>query len=498
MRRPNILLITSDQHRYDHLGCLGTPGFATPHLDRMAREGIHFNRAYTPCPICTPTRVSLLTGQYPSRHGAYSIGVTLDPFPSVTLPAVLGAAGYHTALFGKHHFVRRDDEIAHMAGTPHPPRSFWENWRGPYVGFQEFQANTGHTINNVPEAHYRLFLERAGVDYAPWFHVTRPDYSRFETGRWEIPAEYHDSAWVAGVTSDYLRRRAGDDAPWFCWASFQDPHEPMVCPDPWYSQVDPAALEPYADYREGEFDDRHEIYRRMRESDFGRFNDGNGFPSCFGDFPRRGIERDSLRATAGMVNFLDDRIGAICRTLAETGQLENTLIVYTTDHGEMHGHHGLWGKGAAAYEGCQRVPLLAWAPGLIPATGRTEALANLVDLPRTFLGFAGVDLPLGWQGCDLGPVLRGETGTVQDAVTIELRPTHDTFYQQTLVTATHKLVVYQDTPDGELYDLTVDPDQYHNLWRAPAARDLRDTLLHRLIRLNLEREGHAPPRQSFA
>lgn len=496
--RPNILLITSDQHRYDHLGCMNMPGFHTPHLDRMAREGVRFNRAYTPCPVCTPCRVSLLTGQYPSRHGAYSIGVSMDPFPTRTLPAFFNEAGYHTALFGKHHFVRRVDEMAHIAGTANPSPDFWRTWRGPYVGFQEFLGSTGHTVNNIPEEHYGLFLEDAGVDYKPWFHVMRPDYSRFEHGRWEIPAEYHDSTWVAQVTNDYLRRRAEAGEPWFCWASFQDPHEPHVCPDPWYSQVDPATLRLCEDYREGEFDDRHEIYRRMRHHDFGPFDDGNGFPSCFGDPERKGTERDCLRATAGMVNFMDDRIGAIFRTLEETGQLENTLVVYTTDHGEMHGHHGLWGKGAAAFEDVQRVPLLAWAPGLLPATGTSEALVNLVDLPRTFLQFAGIDTPIGFQGHDITPVLRGERATVQDAITVELRATHSTFYQQTLVTATHKLVVYRDTDDGELYDLTTDPDQYRNLWNHPTSRDLRNTLLHRLVRLNLEREAEAPPRVSFA
>lgn len=236
----------------------------------------------------------------------------------------------------------------------------------------------------------------------------------------------------------------------------------------------------------------------MRTGDFGRFDDGHGFPSCFGDFERKGIERDSLRATVGMVNFMDDRIGAIFRTLEETGQLQNTLVVYTTDHGEMHGHHGLWGKGAAACEGCQRVPFLAWGPGLMPATGKTEALANLVDLPRTFLNFAGVEEPTGLQGVDLGPVLRREKEAVQDAVTIELRPTYETFCQQTLVTASHNLVVYRDTDDGELYDLDADPDQYRNLWHDPAARDTRDALVRRLVRLHPEREAHSPRRVSFA
>ncbi|MEY3775496.1 MAG: hypothetical protein RLZZ129_2276, partial [Verrucomicrobiota bacterium] len=109
-----------------------------------------------------------------------------------------------------------------------------------------------------------------------------------------------------------------------------------------------------------------------------------------------------------------------------------------------------------------------------------------------------VEEPTGLQGVDLGPVLRGEKEAVQDAVTIELRPTYDTFYQQTLVTASHKLVVYQDTDDGELYDLAGDPDQYRNLWSDAASRDNRDALVRRLVRLNMEREGHSPRRASFA
>jgi arylsulfatase A-like enzyme len=495
--RPNILLITSDQHRADHLGLLGTPGFNTPNFDRMAREGVHFNRAYTPCPICTPCRVSLLTGQYPSRHGAYSIGVSLDPFPTTTLPAVLGDAGYHTALFGKHHFVRRDDELEHITGIKNPPADFWKTWNGPYVGFQEFQANTGHTINNLPEAHYRQFLEVSGQDYKQWFPQYRDEeYDYFKTGPWAIPPELHDSSWVAQVTNDYLHRHADDEQPWFCWASFQDPHEPFVCPEPWYSQVDDDALQTYPEHQDGEFDDRHEIYRRMHERDFGPLDDGNRMPSCFGE-PERPV-RDSLRATAGMVNFLDDRLGAIFKTLEETGQLDNTLIVYTTDHGEMHGNHGLWGKGCAAYEDVQRIPLLAWAPGLIPATGTTEALANIVDLPRTFLQFAGVDAPYDMQGADLSPVLRREQETVQDAVVVELRPTQSTLYQTTLVTASHKLVVYRDTDEGELYDLARDPNQYRNLWNDADSRDLRDTLMRRLVRANMEREPNFNPRVSFA
>ena len=133
---PNILLITTDQQRYDHLGMAGVHGIDTPNLDRLGREGVHFNRAYTCCPICTPARVSLLTGQYPSVHRAYSIGVTPDPFPKPTIAHILNDTGYATALFGKAHFVRRDDEARHFAGVDDPPPEFYRTNTGPYLGFE--------------------------------------------------------------------------------------------------------------------------------------------------------------------------------------------------------------------------------------------------------------------------------------------------------------------------------------------------------------------------
>jgi uncharacterized sulfatase len=341
--RPNILLITTDQQRFDHLGVKGTPGIRTPHLDRLAREGAHFDRAYTPSPLCVPCRVSLLTGRYPSTHHAYSIGVTVDPFPSPTLPAVLGAAGYHTALIGKSHFVSRVDEARHMAGGREPEPDFFRRWRGPYVGFHEVAASTGHNIHTDPAMHYRVFLEDAGVDYAPWFFRGQPDYDHHQAGPWMIPERYHDTHWVAEEAGACIRRQSASGRPWFCWASFQDPHEPFVCPEPWYSRVEADRLRIYEDHRPGEFDDRPEIYRRMLDRSFGPYNEGMGVPCSFGVPAMNGRARRALQATAGMVSFIDDRVGHLLRTLEETGQLEQTVILFTSDHGELHGHNGLWG-----------------------------------------------------------------------------------------------------------------------------------------------------------
>jgi len=510
--RPNILLITTDEQRFDHLGVKGLDAIDTPNLDRMAREGVHFDRAYCPGPICTPARVSLLTGRYPSSHGAYSIGVTANPFPRPTVADLLGAAGYDTAIFGKTHFVRRADEASHVAGRPNPPPEFFRDFAGPYVGFQHVQVSTGHTIEANPDMHYRVFLEDHGADYSQWFpNAPRPgvkkndgwadDYDHWQAGPWNIPAELHDTSWVGGLTEHYIRGQSGEK-PWFCWASFQDPHAPFVCPEPWFSRVRTEKLKPFEGPRPGEFDDKPAFYKAAATKELGdgwaALDDGNGVPCTF-HLERWDREAKTvLQATLGMMAFLDDRLGAILRALEETGQADNTLVVFTSDHGDIHGHHGFWGKGLTAYEDCQRVPMLAWGPGLVQPVGTTQALVNLVDLPRTFLGAAGVEPAVGMQGTDLTPILTGRRQSVQDWTLVECRPTEHTIYQQTFITDRHKLIVYRDSDQGELYDLIADPDQYVNLWDRPDHRSLRAELLLKFAQATMQKEGKASPRVAFA
>lgn len=495
--RPNILFITTDQQRADHLGLTGLTAIATPNLDRLGREGVHFNRAYCPSPLCTPTRVSLLTGQYPSSHGAYSIGVTVPEFSRPTLPELLKAGGYRSGLFGKSHFVSRQDEERHMAGTSEAPDAdFFRRWRGPYLGFDEFEGSTGHTINNTPAQHYRAFLEDSGADWEDWFPRGRPDYDHDACGPWNIPPEFHDTEWVTLRTEDFIRRQKGEQ-PWFCWASYQDPHEPFVCPEPWYSKVDTSLMEVPPGYRDGEFADRHPVYEASYRRELAPWNEGEGVPSVYGSSLRSERSAAAMQATLGMIAFIDDRMGRLIKTLEGCGQLDNTIIIFTSDHGEMHGHHGLWGKGLTAYEDCQRVPLLVWNPGRIKRRGTIDALANLVDLPSTLLSLCGLEVPPGMQGRDLSPILLGEADHVRDATLIECRPTAGTLYQQTLVTARHKLVVYRDTIEGELYDLESDPDQARNLWNEPGHFQRRTELLLRLAQLHMEREPGVVPRTGF-
>lgn len=503
-QRPNILLITTDQQRADHLGVKGLKAVQTPHLDRLATEGVHFDRAYCPSPICTPSRVSLLTGKWPSNHGAYSIGVTVDPFPEPTVAQLLKQAGYSTSLIGKAHFVRRAEEAAHFTGQSDPPPDFFQNYHGPYLGFDTVYTCIGHTTNCMPDMHYRVFLEDAGVEYDQWF--PRTQYSPWspntiknkphKPGVWTIPEELQNSAWIASKANEWIREQS-ESRPWFSWVSFEDPHPPFVCPEPWFSSVMTERMELYENKRKEEFADKPEIYNQIYRNDLQMYEEGAIVPCVYGRYFDEEVARLSLQATLGMISNIDAKVGTILRTLEEINQLENTIIIYTSDHGEMHGHHGFWGKGLTAYEDCQRVPLLIWGPAFFSKKGTTSALANLVDVTRTILSLANVDSPTGIQGTDLMPVLRKESNAVQDSTIVECQATRK-IYQQTFITDQYKLVIYRDHDEGELYNLLCDPDQYENLWDHQSYRELKLELLHRFVQKQMHREGLTSPRVAFA
>jgi arylsulfatase A-like enzyme len=263
--------------------------------------------------------------------------------------------------------------------------------------------------------------------------------------------------------------------------------------------VDVDALEPLPGPPAHQFSDRPAFYREVLEKGedgWGAWDDGHGVPCVFRWPAMDAMARTALQATAGMIRFLDDRVGAILDRLEARGDLGNTFVIFTSDHGEMHGHHGYWGKGLMAFEDCQRVPLLISGPG-VTAQGSTEALANLVDLPRTILSLVGCPIPAPWQGVDLKPVLENPAESVQDMTLIECEATHHVF-QRTAVTATHKLVVYRGSEEGELYDLENDPCQLTNLWGLPAHEHVQREMLERIRALGLPDPPVRKPRKAFA
>jgi uncharacterized sulfatase len=498
----NVLLITSDQHRWDAIGC-NNERLKTPALDRLASEGIVYGRAYTTNPVCTPARVSMLTGHYPSRHGCYTIGTKLPP-DYHTVPEAMSAAGCFTALIGKAHFQPCTDAPLGPTGSfEAPPHifdfDFFRDWSGPYYGFQHAELAIAHSNErNAGSMHYGLWLKEQGVDLEDYFGTGQ--YT--DWGAWGLPEEYHNSRWTADRTIAALERAEDADKPFFIWSSFQDPHNPCVVPQPWAEMYDPDDM-PDHRYREGEFDDRPPFYRPIYEN-----RDKLGDPDldefkpwyCFRgiDFMDERNTRELIAAYYGMVSLMDHHIGRILDHLQDAGLLDDTLIIYTTDHGDYLGNHGLWWKGLPAYEDAQRIPFIVRHPNCETPGRRSKAYQSLVDIGQSAL--SALDLPAyhGLQGVDQTEAWRHADEAARDWALCEYRPTEGPFMQKTFLHDGWKLVLYQDRDYGELYNLETDPDQYRNLWNDPAHKATRADLIHRFTSAEMEKDGVLRPRVAWA
>ena len=438
-RPPNLLLVTSDQQHHLTLGSV-SPQIRTPNLDRLAARGVRFDRAYCPNPTCTPTRASLLTGMWPSTHGAYTLGTKLDEgVPRVT--DLLRAAGYRTGLIGKAHFQPLKSTPDCPSVESYPTLRDLEFWRtfndthAPWYGFDHVELTRNHTDEGHAGQHYGLWLEEKGVDnWRDYFHlgndgvrVTATDASKAPEvdqenwgpgGRadmtWRLPAELHYTAWTAERTNAFIERQG--DRPWFCWSSYHDPHPPYAVPEPWASLYDPADMEwLIGAFTPGEFDAMSPLHKLTRDPG-GDAGAGDYDPDGLGSHGvqhHRDLGRAKLRRIAaaycGMVSFLDDRLGTTLDLLERTGRLDDTLIVFTSDHGHFLGQHGLLAKGPFHYEDVIRVPMIAAGPG-VPAGVANDAPQTLVDLPATFAAAATGDVPLWMQGRDMAAAWRDGGG----------------------------------------------------------------------------------------
>jgi len=506
---PNILLITTDQQRWDTVGAYGVAPVKTPNLDALAAQGVLCDRAYCANPLCMPSRTSILTAQYPSRHGVYTNGVAADEDYNASIGRVLGELGYATTLVGKAHFR----PCSNGASLESPPQvydlDFYRNWSGPYYGFDHVELAICHS-HEAPACgmHYGAWLADRGVDTMHYWG--RPDQAYTSVGPWDLPEEHHNSRWVADRTIAAVERATSAKQPFFVWASFQDPHNPVVVPEPWYSLHDRATVPDYG-LRENEMRDKPPFYEEFLEHgtfDEGRVTAGGidswpclgrqltrneAIPQDYAGMDREANRRNAVAAYYGMVSLADHHVGRMVADLKAHGLFENTLIVFTSDHGEYLGNHGVWWKGLPAYEDCHRVPLLACWPRAIPPGQRSHALHSLIDLGPTFAAAAGGRRGSDWQGKNQLEVWRGRRESARDHALIEFRPTDSDFQQLTVVTANHKLVAYPGRDWGELYDLGADPDQVRNLWTRQEAANLRRRL-EIILAHSREKERERRPR----
>ena len=489
----NVLLITSDQQHWDTLG-VTNPRIRTPALDRLAAEGMRFERAYTNNPVCSPSRATIITGQYPAWHGCWTIGVKL-PEDVPTVGDVFRAHGYSSALIGKAHFQP-------LASTPEQPSmecqpvlrdlDFWRGFTGPWYGFDHVELARNHADESHVGQHYAIWMEEKGLtnwrDYfQPWPpdpHAPRREHS------WDLPQQYHYSVWTADRTVAAIERYAFAERPFLLWSSFHDPHPPYLVPEPWASMYRPEEMRP-GRLRPGELELMPPPHRKTQEEhpDYTAYQEtphGNhGYAS------HRTTEEQLCKDMAvyyGMISFMDRQIGRILDALDRLGIAENTLVVFTTDHGHFLGQHGLVAKGAFHYEDLLRVPFVVRCPGRVPAGTTSGSLQALIDLSPTFLTAAGIEVPGLMQGVSQWDVWRGRSERARVHVIVENRHQPSAVHLRTYVEDRYKLTVYRDHDHGELFDLGEDPDEFRNRWDDPAYTGLRCDLLRRFMSAELARE----------
>ncbi len=509
--RPNILLITTDQQHYSTLGAIN-PKIKTPNLDRLAAEGVLFTRAYCNNPVCSPSRSTIITGLYPAWHGCWTIGVKL-PEDVPTVGELLQANGYDTALIGKAHFQPLASQPGSESIECHPvlrDLDFWRNFHGPWYGFAHVETARMHAHEHLVGQHYAIWMEEKGFkewrDYFQKWPVDPndryrgPQYTRGMMA-WDIPAEFHHTHWVGERTVANIERAVQSGRPFFIWASFFDPHPPYAVPEPWASMYDPAGMEP-GHFVEGEFDDMPPHFAKTREPhpDFTMYREEGG--QALHGFHSHLHSDDELRHSIacyyGMVSFIDHEVGRVLDALDHLGIAENTLVLFSTDHGHFLGQHGLIAKGAFHYEDMLRIPMIVRYPGVVPAGVQASALQCQVDWPVTFLRAAGIEVPGLMQGIDQLPVWAGDESAARKWVLVENRHNPTTVHLRTLVTERFKITVYRNAEYGELFDLERDPQELHNCWDDPAYAQVKTQMLLKFVQVEIQREPTRMPRIAHA
>jgi arylsulfatase A-like enzyme len=319
--------------------------------------------------------------------------------------------------------------------------------------------------------------------------------------RWRLPEEFHYNHFISQRTIERIEHASRAQKPFFCWASFPDPHPPYIVPSPWSDMYEPQQM-PIAQLTPGEHErnPRHFGLTQQEDADeqMRRIFAGDG--AVHGAHAHRLDPQEVRTNTAcywALVSFLDEHVGRILRALEGLGQAENTLVVFTTDHGHYLGHHGLYNKAIHHYEDLLRIPMIVRWPGKTPAGSVSSDLQNLVDLAPSFLSAAGVDIPFHMTGKDATGNWAGGAA-VRDYSITENHHGYRKAHLHTFVESRYKITVYRAWDEGELFDLQEDPGELNNLWDDPDSQLLKRDLLLRFHQARMDSEQMRMPRTAGA
>jgi arylsulfatase A-like enzyme len=517
--RRNILFVTTDQQRYDALGCNGNTIARTPVIDRLAAAGINYRRAYFQNSVCMPARSTMLTGQHTYTHGVLANGIPL-PHDAPSVAAHLAErAGYRTALVGKAHF----DPGFDPDNTQYEEnRRALEGDTGPWRGF-DYSIQAMHTAlypGKRPAVHYGYWIEREHPEHRYSFAKLLSAAGGGDTGAPEtkknpIPRDLYHTDWVADRTIDWLSSVPAED-PFFCWMSFPDPHHPWDPPAselervPW-RDLDLPAGHPGSAARIEELLARKPAHWLACWQ--GTYRNLEGGPASYapGELTDDMI-REVNAKTHVMNELIDEALGRVLDHLTATGRREDTDVIFTTDHGEMQGDLGFLFKGPWPVDALMRLPMV-WCPAPSAGAAPAEVVHPVghVDQAPTFCAIAGVE-PAEWMQGEALPVDPADAGaqgrervlstwdsqfpgygmhlrsivrdgwlcTAYEPSTggqpngLEKNPVVQMLFGDALL---EPIAIQYDGTEGELYRLDEDPHQWHNLWDDPAHRSTRDDLV---------------------
>lgn len=439
MRRPNILLIMSDEHDPGVTGCYGNDVIRTPNLDGLAQAGVTFDACYCNSPLCAPSRSSFTAGKYVSRVGAWNNDCELPNADYQSLPRVLAQAGYSPLLCGKQHYDR-----------------------SRRYGFVEIGAAGG----NQAAKHGRGVRRTAG-DLTPSPQVSER-FDRFHAGD-DSPVLRHDRLVTDGALR-FLGTRARSDPPFFLFLGYIAPHFPLVTPQPLWERYQGRVPPPVIP--DGHLDSLPLNYRHLR----------TGFQVT--DVPEEAVRR-SRELYYGLTDWLDGEIGQVLTSLRQSPIAEDTVVIYTSDHGENLGEHGLWWKNCM-FDHAARVPLIASWPNRWAGGQRRSAACSLVDLVQTVTDLAGTRPPGDWDGDSLLPWLDDPAYHWKDLALSEYYG-HNVASGYVMLRQGRYKYVYHTSPDEvhpperELYDLVDDPGEFTNLATSETHRDVTRRLHEALL-----------------
>lgn len=507
MKRPNFLIVMTDQQRWDHLGCYGNTVVKTPAIDALAAEGQRFDAFHVSTPICQPNRACLMTGQISTVNGCRQNGIPLG-LDSVTYADVLRGEGWRTGMIGKAHL----QNVTDIPAPPRQPRGTGETpaeWRAsrhqrsgpdyaneirakwvggndqempqPYYGFDHVRLCIGH--GDQVEGHYSQWLRDRHPDpdslRGPENALDAPEDRVPQCWRSALPEDLHPTRYIADEACAFLDAQS-EDTPFLLLLSFPDPHHPFTAPGRWADLYDPAEVELPETARRPLVDQADLPPAARHPYAMGDADPHSHWPFHLDEAALRRV----IALNYGAISFVDQEVARVFAHLRARGFDDDTVVIFMSDHGDYMGDHGTVLKMGLHYQSVIRVPFIWRDTAGRRTAGVSTRQASAIDFAPTLLQRAGLRIPVGMQGDDVfandepgAPILIEDPGIAVFA---------DADARSAITTLVHdgwRMSLLENAPDwGELYDLNADPGETFNLWNVQTAKDRKLMMLEAMAR----------------